>query len=539
MNRRGLDILQHEGFLISLVFIWGLFVFYTHLSDLSLLGDEAMYAAIGRRIARTREWYPLIYMDEPYLNKPPLHFWLMAGSFLLWGESEFAVRFFSATFGLATTFLSYFAGRMLYQWRVGLVAALITTTTFASVWVARKGNMNVELGFWMNLAFFTFCLAYRGGSRRIGYLCVAFFSMTVAVMLKGPIGLLLPGIGALTYLGITRRKRFGSEVPFLALGLAILSLITGCYYSLLGGAFNRHFLFVENFSRLRQQSEPVLYYFYMIFPYFFPWSLLLPAVGAQLWFFRARPTTDSDLLIRLWALTFFLALNVPSYKQENFLVYLTPSFALLVARYWDHLLGHSEAPLPTEDRLLRISAIVLAVVAVSGVFVKEVILSMRLPRFPEFMPALPMLVFLLACGVMAYVAYEGYRRAIFSSVLASAMMMTFGLVQFFYPAIGQYVTLRTISQEVRSIVGDSPVVLVFTAGNSGLAYYLAQLGPVTNVESAEALRPILRANRQVFALMGKDRYDELDCDGEISLLPLAYYSFRKWRYVLVTNRPPG
>ncbi len=67
-----------------------------------------------------------------------------------------------------------------------MIAALITTTTLSTVWHAHEAKLDVQLGFWMNLAFFALYLAYRDGGRRLGFLCLAFFAMALGTMLKGP-----------------------------------------------------------------------------------------------------------------------------------------------------------------------------------------------------------------------------------------------------------------------------------------------------------------------------------------------------------------
>ncbi|MDE2483905.1 MAG: glycosyltransferase family 39 protein, partial [candidate division NC10 bacterium] len=147
--------LEKEWLVLGALLVWVLFVFYSHLG-IPLRGDEGMYAAIARRMVRTGDWLQLVYEGRPYVNKPPLHFWLMALSLVLWGPTEFAIRFPSATFGIGLVFLVYFSGKLLFDRRLGVIAALITTTTLAAVWHAHQARFDVELAFWINLAFFAF-----------------------------------------------------------------------------------------------------------------------------------------------------------------------------------------------------------------------------------------------------------------------------------------------------------------------------------------------------------------------------------------------
>jgi len=55
--------------------------------------DPAQYAEVGRRAFESGDWIHLKDNFGPFLNKPPLTFWLMCGAFKLFGLTSFAVRF--------------------------------------------------------------------------------------------------------------------------------------------------------------------------------------------------------------------------------------------------------------------------------------------------------------------------------------------------------------------------------------------------------------------------------------------------------------
>jgi len=529
-------LLEKEGFVLLLLLIWGLFVCYRHLSS-PVETDEALYAAVGRRIARTHEWVQLQYEGSPFLYKPPLHFWLMALSTLFWGESEFAVRFPSATFGIATMVLVYYCGKILFHRGVGLTGSLVTTTTFVAVWLMRKGKMDVELGFWINLAFFAFYLAYRRENRRAGFLWFSFLSMAIATMQKGPIGILLPGFAALVYLMTVRRAKMFREIPLLALCFATFLCITGIYYGALGAEFNRYFFVVENLDRITEDSKPLLFYFYMIFADFFPWGFFLPCLGIYVWASRGLRVDGEELLTALWFVSFFLFLNIPSYKEEDFIVYLIPPFALMIARYWDRflILGCGNLP-PAENRLLRTTLILLGLGIILGLFIGPELIQMRFPMFPRFLPQLYVLFLLMGSCAMIYAAWRQQTRMIFLSVVAVAVVMTFGVVQFYDPARGQYNTVKMIGQQLRLIVGDSPLVISPTQGTVELLYYLDRPEPVRYVGSPEEARMAFSSEQKIFALLTRDLYEKLEHRNGLSLSRLAEYTHRKWHYVLVSNR---
>ena len=472
-------LLQKEWVVITLLSIWGLFVYYHHQGT-ALRGDEGMYAAIARRITLTGEWFHLEYEGRPYFNKPPLLFWQIALSMLVWGPTEFAVRFPSATFGIATMFLVYYSGKVLFNRRVGLAAALITATTTASVFYAHQGNFDIQLGFWMNVAIFASYLAYRGGERRLGYLCLAFLSMAVGTMLKGPVAIILAGVVALAILVITRTSQVVREVPFLVAGLLVFLLITGTYYWKLGEPFNQYFFVHENLARIYHWNTivdekladiyrwhmPPYWYLPRIFPEFFPWSLFLPCVALHLWISRSSHSSEEDLLILTWCIGFLALLSLIAAKSDRFLVYLIPPFALLIARYWDHLWSGPEGARPVEHRMLRVTAAILVLVTLGVLYVGSSVLYRRFGIPTDFYYSVPFALLIasvvVGCLGVLYSVWRGRPRAILVSVLILAVMVTLVHVQFFYPARARYDSSGSISREDWAIVGQSPCVVAAT-----------------------------------------------------------------------------
>ena len=76
---------------------------YFHNLNIALFeGSEGLYAHIAREMVQTQHYLQLTYQGEPYANKTPLYFWLLAFSTTLLGDSEFALRFPAALFSVGT-----------------------------------------------------------------------------------------------------------------------------------------------------------------------------------------------------------------------------------------------------------------------------------------------------------------------------------------------------------------------------------------------------------------------------------------------------
>ena len=64
--------------------------------------DEGRYAEIAREMLVLKDWVSPHLNYVLYFEKPPLMYWLTAASFAVFGQTEFAARFWCAAFGVLT-----------------------------------------------------------------------------------------------------------------------------------------------------------------------------------------------------------------------------------------------------------------------------------------------------------------------------------------------------------------------------------------------------------------------------------------------------
>ena len=78
-------------------------------------GDPAMYATIARTIVETGEWTHLTFNGVPYVNKPPLHFWLTALVFHVAGVSTLTAVLLPGLLGIVCALLVYALARRTFD----------------------------------------------------------------------------------------------------------------------------------------------------------------------------------------------------------------------------------------------------------------------------------------------------------------------------------------------------------------------------------------------------------------------------------------
>jgi len=81
--------------------------------------DEGRYAEIAREMIERDDFVTPTLNYVKYFEKPPLHYWLTAAAFRVFGRNEFAARFWPASLSLLTVAGVFFIGRRLYGPRAG------------------------------------------------------------------------------------------------------------------------------------------------------------------------------------------------------------------------------------------------------------------------------------------------------------------------------------------------------------------------------------------------------------------------------------
>ena len=160
-------------------------------------------------------------------SKPLLMHWLAAlVSLVAGGVNEFSVRLPSAGLAIAGVIVCYFYVRRLFDDVTALIAALILATTFQYLQAATGARVDMTLTFFMEVAFFEFIFMAEGLTRRRMLLYVA---IALAVLTKGPIGLILPGLVALIWIALEKRWSFLREMNLVRGALVVIVLAGGWY----------------------------------------------------------------------------------------------------------------------------------------------------------------------------------------------------------------------------------------------------------------------------------------------------------------------
>jgi 4-amino-4-deoxy-L-arabinose transferase-like glycosyltransferase len=177
---------------LLVVAVAGVLLFH-RLGAGSLGGDEAIHAQVARNAATSGRWLPLRLYGGLYLSKPPLKLLAEAAVFRLWGVSTFTGRVLDAAAGVATLLAIFVLGRRFLPIWAAILAALLPLT--AREWVfnhnVRDGTQDAALGLLLTLSLLLYFGYVEDGRRRRARLAASTLMAGLAMLVKGPVGLLL------------------------------------------------------------------------------------------------------------------------------------------------------------------------------------------------------------------------------------------------------------------------------------------------------------------------------------------------------------
>jgi len=128
-------------------------IFFTHLGSVRLWDrDEPRNAGCAREMLQRGDLVVPMFNDELRRQKPVLLYWLMAVAYQVFGDNEFAARFWSAVAGLGTVWITYGIARRLFDSQVAWLSGIILATSLMFVVASRAATPDSLLIFCSALA---------------------------------------------------------------------------------------------------------------------------------------------------------------------------------------------------------------------------------------------------------------------------------------------------------------------------------------------------------------------------------------------------
>lgn len=344
------------------------YVFLFHqLGSYSLIDvDETRYAAIAREILQRNDWITMHLNSDIFYEKPPLYFWALASSYMLFGKvSEFAARFPIALISTFAVFYTYFFGKKIISKTFGLISALILLSSFQFLLLSKIAILDMFLASFIMASIYSGFLTYfcKESNQKYFWWAAYFFS-ALAVLAKGLPGVILPfGVLGFTFIVTGSLKKMFKPVNIIP-GILIFFTVALPWHLLIfqqnGMDFFNDYIVKQHFSRFIDSKglgrQAPFYFFIPVFLVgFIPWifSFLTSLISnikyvtknnvlnaysriKELFSSNNSENNSKKLLIIMscYFLLIFLFFSSSSTKLSTYILPIYPAAAILTGYYW-------------------------------------------------------------------------------------------------------------------------------------------------------------------------------------------------------------
>lgn len=329
----------------------------TVFSPPSLMDDvDAVQAQIARNMLDSGDWVTARLNGVPYLEKAPLHYWVIALSYMVFGVSDWAARIPFAQAAVLLCWVTYRFGRWAFGERGGLYAGLALSTCVGLFLFTRILIPDAMLTLSVTLGLWSLLRALEEDEPHSQWWAAGLaVSIAVGVLLKGLIAaVFVAGAGGVWLLAtgqLFRRRTWQRLHPFR--GLLLILLIAAPWHVLAivrnppyfdftlrsePGVYRGFFWFyflnehVFRFLNMRYPRDyntvPRLLFWALHLVWLFPWSPLL-AAAARLSYRPGDRAGRVRLLALVWT-GFVLLFFTFSTTQEYYSMPCYPALALLI-----------------------------------------------------------------------------------------------------------------------------------------------------------------------------------------------------------------
>jgi 4-amino-4-deoxy-L-arabinose transferase-like glycosyltransferase len=539
--------------LIGLLIVIALFCapLFIGLGGLDLASDEAIYTYAVDRILETGEWLTprTIPTDGPFLEKPPLKFWMVAAAIRagILPHDEVGYRFLDALMGAIAFLYMYAIGLRIAGPVCGVVAVFVTFSIDAILFEhgLRSNNMEAPLFLAYCGGVYHFMRWVDGRRARLHALGVAVF-FVLGFMTKFVAALFLPLVCLIACVIVPlARERFMTRWRDWIAPIVVAAVLIVPWFAYESSMFGRYFWrvilgdhVVTRFTVALDVAhlQPWHFYFTQLWEELVG-SQAISAIGVAMlalsaW--RADPWQMRLLLI--WWIVPFALMSLGKSKLIHYAFPFVPPIALSAGWVAARIIAAAQGPLADwlvnrirrhvstgtrlRARLIGATLIALAVaaigLAIASALVGQVELRVGGVRvLQNSTVARPLVIAALLLGIAG--------RITMSLETIAVLVVTLMLPVLAYPGQLRFATavdarLRTIRACAEGVGESNPSAMrgIFNTArplpSHSLYYYLFRLGQWLEADTPEAgalQRRLFEDGQQTMVLMTLDGYAQL------------------------------
>lgn len=556
---------EHRGGHYLLLTAVALPLFFLNLGGATLWDlDEGRNATCAREMMLAGDWIVPTFNGQLRDHKPVLLYWLQIFCYQIGGVDEGMARLPSAIAGLLTLFVVYELGRRMFSKTTGLLAGLAAASSPMLVGAARFANPDALLNLFTALTMLMAWIAFHRPNSLTFALMGA--SSGMAVLAKGPVGLVLPATAWIVFLVWERRWTMLLDRR-LGWGTLAFILIALPWYILVGAVTHANFLtgFImkHNVDRFMATMEghrgSIFYYPVVMLAGSMPWSLFAAGtVWATFWSCVRTPRprwqaawdraadpagrggTSAYRFLACWVLTYLVFFSISATKLPNYVLPVIVPWTLLTARFLDRWRKES-LTLPTW--YLTAAAVGMGLIGVGfgvGIAIAGGVGEMSFMR-NRFLPALlPFawvgLVPIVAAGGLFFAVRTGRRMSFVVGLVFAAILLLMPLAAWATAALNRTKAPESLASTLAGRIDVDSRVVAFDLGHlPSLNFYLRR--DVTHTLSFQDVAESLAMPTPTYVLMPERILADFQRDFPGLATELSRHDdlYRGSRFVLLTN----
>jgi 4-amino-4-deoxy-L-arabinose transferase-like glycosyltransferase len=334
--------------------------------------DYLRYAEVSREILEFNDWVMLYLNGSIYVDKPPLHFWLTACAYKIFGVNPFAARLPSSLAAIGGVLLTFFFARRLFgSTQIAFMAAIMLLSAYDYMWWARRTRVDMLFAVLFSASLVCFyCGSEAAARNRKAFWYLAFWFITGLAFMDKAFIALANLIVVMPYSIMVTRKSDGRGIsPGLLAATSPCLLLPILPWGIALVNHPQFHAFWEILGRTKIMDRQEAFYFYLVQ---MPLKLLptTPFFAMGIWIFIRRrrqiPHYYELSFALLWIGFYLFILHLTVAKNTRYLLPIYLPVSLVSAWAVQFLLDRKtqwlESVLKQVDRIL-VYGVVLSLVA--------------------------------------------------------------------------------------------------------------------------------------------------------------------------------
>lgn len=480
--------------------------------------DEGRYAEIAREMADNNNYITPYLNGIKYFEKPPLFYWMSTLALKIGGINLWSLRTVNGILALLGCLATYFAALKLYDNRKTALwsAAILATSTLYFV-MGHMISLDLPVSVFLAFSLYAFIIGYH--QQQPVYFVIASAAAALAVLTKGLIGIVFPGLIISMWILLVNEWKILKEINYVA--VISVFLVIAVPWHILVGFYNPEFYYFyfikQHILRYATESighyQPIWFFIPVLFFGFFPWVIFLPQALSK------KFNNKADIFLLVWIVSIFLFFSFSKSKLIPYILPIFPPLAILIARYFQNASSFS----------IKISINLLLMIA-TIISVLLIIFAMHTP-LPN--PKLA-LIFLGASAAILILGFAisyvlVYKNRIIAAI--NCMVIISGL--FILSILGSLPAIDTrtilpLAQQLQVMLKEEDEIVSFNQYYQDLPFYLQRKVRILNWRNELRFGMLHQSNattwlindatfwqlwfsdKRVFVILAKDELTQLE-----------------------------